>query len=235
MSLKERLELFNHTMLFLVVLIVLVITIPFASGIDLGGSIGIDITIGENNDSDDDNDDSNSDEENEIGMIIDGFVLITDKGVKKRDDRYAFTGEEIIIDVRVDENNDDENNNKDLEYVMMTVGDEEVDCGKREGKYRCLFTVRESMSGKERISVKAFDEDDHILAKKKQEWEINPELTVEITDSSQGKNIENKEEIVIEIVQSCQDLISVEIDPEDDENIELFQCEERNFIIASVV
>jgi len=208
------------------ILLVLVVPIEYAAGIDVGGGFGIDVTV-VSNASDTNGDDQPITDE----IYLHSYVTLIDA---KREDNYAFAGEEVNYEVYVQ-------SEKNADNVIIEINDREIECKEKKSKlsdgddlgdefseqaeydkdimdyYECSLIVDEA-KGEEEIKITAWD-DDIILATDNEDWAFNPSLTVEIDDNLE---LTNTNEVMLNIT-SC------------DKEIELYPDQQITVCVGSII
>jgi len=229
----------------MIFLLILVLPIAYAS-IEVGGGFGVRIIVGENSTN---TTDDNIGEEAELTTELYFHSYAKAADIEKREENYAFTGEEIYFEIYVQ-------NKEETDEVILELADKEIECKEKRSKldngddlgeefsgqagyddaimryYECSFISDESFKGEEEIRLTALA-DDEVLAEETEEWIFNPELTVEIGKDLDASYVKNTNDITLSVKDSCGNDINA-IEPNEKKESHLINCK-NGFIIGRFI
>lgn len=227
---------------FKFVIFLLVIIIPIAYAYEIGGSFGINIVVtGNSSDVNDTNPDESGDSNIETEIYYHSYVTSIEND--KREENYAYNGEEAHFEIYVQKGN---------EVDGVTVGD--VECSKKRSKlndgdglgdefsenadydketmdyYECSFIVTQDIKGDQEINIDALDNGD-VVKEENDDWSFNPELKIEVNGNSDKFNVQNMNGVSLDIKQSCNNNSKL---LESEDEISLSSCGTDGYVIAAI-
>gem|GEM_PF-4526839 len=182
----------------------------------------------------------------DISIIFQNHVGIT--GQYQTDDKYAYTGEEIISQVYV--------KGDGFDSLIISLGSKEAQCKddisslnygddipegfSEQGAYdesmkyyTCTIRVDESISGDKEVKITARDSSGNDIADKKDEFFINMPLVMDITPANGSFFVQNSQLTPLRIEQSCNSKFMT-IESSQYKNVKLDDCK-GNIIVGTVI
>ena len=181
----------------------------------------------------------------EVSIIFQNHVGIT--GQYQTDDKYAYTGEDIISQVYVKGDN--------IDMLIISLGSKEEQCAEDlsslnygdeipEGfseqsvydesmkYYTCTVKVDESIVGEEYVKIIARDSSGNDITEKREEFYINMPLMMEVIPGNEKLFVQNNQTVPMTIRQSCNGKF-MSVDPNNYRNVRLDECR-GNYLVGSV-
>lgn len=224
---------------YIIFLLVIAAPISYAdadAGMNVGGGFGIHIeVIGNSTDTTDDSGDKDAE------IYVHSYVTSADS---KREDNYAFTGEELNFEVYAQ-------SEEKADEVIIEAAGKETECKEKRSKlsngeqlpdefssdaeydkermsyFECSFILDEGIQGEKDVKIRAFADDD-LLKKETEEWDFNPLMSVEVFAGPTKMHIINNKGISLGIRQPSSKGIKL-LEPQGD--IILDSCDEPTFTV----